>query len=63
MTTPEAEPTNPPEGEATASEDQAAAEAKQPSEVPLDPKEEARRRSKEDLARKRRGLRSSRGKR
>ncbi len=63
MTTPEAGSEHPPEAEAPASEDQAAVEAQPPAEAPLDPKEEARRRSREDLARKRRGLHGSRGRR
>ncbi len=63
MTSPEAESTNPPEGEPAVPEAQTEAEAKTPSQTPSDPKEEARRRSKEDLARKRRGLHSSHGRR
>ncbi len=63
MNAPEPKPTNPPEDQPAASEDQAAADTNAPAEPPLDPKEEARRRSKEDLARKRRGLRGSHGRR
>ncbi len=62
MAAPEAESTNPRDGDVQTSAEKAEGDVQQP-ESPLDPKEEARRRSKEDLARKRRGLHNSRGKR
>ena len=62
MTEREDMPTTPPEGEATAP-NTSGDEAPTAPEKPIDPKEEARRRSKEDLANKRRGMHRSRGKR
>lgn len=58
-------PNNQPESEQPETPADATTDAKPdttlPETTPLDPKEEARRRSKEDLARKRRNLRGSKG--
>ncbi len=60
MTKREEVPVTPPEGEASTPDD--SAEVKPPVEKPLDPKEAAYQRSKDDLARKRRTLFRKHGK-